>query len=56
MGHLQEIFLQILEYQVKIFPEDGPYRPKHVVMIIKCSNKAHTHTVAIDGLLPYLLL
>jgi hypothetical protein len=20
-----------------------------------CSNKAHTHTVAIDGLLPYLL-
>jgi hypothetical protein len=36
MGHLQVIFLQILEYQV-------------------CLNKAHTHTVAIDGLLPYLL-
>jgi hypothetical protein len=30
---------------VKILPEDGPYRPKHVVMI---------HTVAIDGSLPYL--
>jgi hypothetical protein len=41
-GHLQVIFLPILEQDktrlgipvfIKILPEDGPYRPKHVVMI-----------------------
>jgi hypothetical protein len=36
-------------------PEDGPSRPKHVVISSRVSNKVHVHIVVLDGIISYLL-
>jgi hypothetical protein len=38
-----------------ILPEDGPSRPKHVVISSHVSNKVHVHIVVLDGIISYLL-
>jgi hypothetical protein len=39
-----------------ILPEDGPSRPKHVVISSRVSNKVHVHIVVLDGIIFLLML